>query len=120
MMIFACSNNYNITGFDRIIYTVNRDDSRTLQEDEHFIHVVHVTRFGMSGFAGLEDMNAATGDLCVAKDIRHQSPAICIEVGNGHSLHGIYLPATSTKMGIAIERILAIYNVFPTTRVIPE
>ena len=87
MVIFAGFHDKNVAGLDGVIYPVNGQHAAALDEDKHFIHIVYVTCFGVSGFPRFEHINAPTCNVGIAQMIRQQAGWRGVKVGNRELFH---------------------------------
>ncbi len=80
VMVLASADDEYVAGFDGVLDTVDRQHAAALNEDEHFIHIVDVARFGMCGFTRLEHVYAAVDDFRIAELPGQQARAVGSQV----------------------------------------
>ena len=72
VVVFAFVDDEDIAGLDGVFDAVDGEYATALNENEHLIDIVDMTRLGMGGFAGFEDIHAAVNHFCIAEFTRHK------------------------------------------------
>lgn len=91
VMILAGRDDADIACLNRIFHAVNWKDTLSLEQNEHLILLMNMTRFGVGRFTGSENFHAAVVNSRPAEHIRHQLNTVAANVRNHKLLHRIFL-----------------------------